>query len=415
MRRTIALSFLFALAAGVVCALRPQKAVDLHAYQAAARSYFLLSGPMYGLNREFGWPMLYRYPPLFLCLFRPFASLSLSVAQGIWVALEGALLGPLLWFWYHRYSPARVGPALGISALLFLPYLLYEMQIGNVQLYLVEMVCLALLLSDQHPVVASLLLGLATAIKVWPGFVLPFLAVRGRGRWRIGAQSITAAGLFTVLPAVWLGSNNLFHLLRQWFLQERQINAELGDRWYLSQSLRGVMLRYFTRMDYSGLPDQNYRQVNLVSSPSWEVRQFWLMLAIVLGLLALLWVYRCASDAAAHSVLFCALLLIEPNVGRAAFVTLLWPMLEAGIVLTDRNSSRFIRGVLIGAAAVAVIQPLVPGAASQRLAQVLGVDFLGVLVPLTIANMAYSSRGLSSPLWNPKREPGKEQATVANA
>jgi hypothetical protein len=415
MRRTIALSLLFALAAGVVCGLRAQKAMDLHAYHAAARSYFLLSGPMYGRNQEFGWPMLYRYPPLFLCLFRPFASLSLSVAQGIWVALETLLLGALLWIWYCRYTPTRLGPALGISAALLLPYLLYELQVGNVQLFLVEMVCLALLLCDEHPFLASLLLGLATAIKVWPGFILPFLAVRGRGRWRIGAQSLAAAGLFTVLPAVWLGSNNLFHLLRLWFLQERQINAQLGDRWYLSQSLRGVMLRCFTRMDYSGLPDQNYRQVNLVSWPSWEVRQFWLMLAIVLGLLALLWVYRCASDAAAHSVFFCALLIIEPNVGRAAFVTLLWPMLEAGIVLTGRNSSRFTRGLLIGAAAVAVIQPLVPGAASQRLAQVLGIDFLGVLVPLTIAHLAYSSWGLSSPLYRPKREAEKEQATMAHA
>ncbi|MGA9056509.1 MAG: glycosyltransferase family 87 protein [Terriglobia bacterium] len=401
MRRTITLSLLFALAAGAVCALRPQKAMDLHAYHAAARSYFLLSGPMYGPNQEFGWPMIYRYPPLFLCLFRPFASLPLSVAAGIWAALETLVLGPLLRVWYHRYSPTRLGPALGISALLLLPYLLYELQVGNVQLFLVEMVCLALLLCDEHPFVASLLLGLATAIKVWPGFILPFLAVRGRGRWRIGVQSLAAAGFFTVLPGVWLGWNNLFHLLKQWFVQERQINALLGDRWYVSQSLRGVMLRYFTRMDYSGLPDQNYRQVNLVSLPSWEVRQFWLMLAIVLGLLALVWIYRCASDGAAYSIFFCSLLIIQPNVGRAMFVTLLWPILYAGIVLTDQKAPRFTRWVLMGAAAVAVLEPLVPGAASQRLGHVLGIDFFGVLVPLTIVHLSYSSWGTSSPLWKP--------------
>lgn len=399
MRRAIALSLLFALAAGAVCALRSQKAMDLHAYHAAARSYFLLSGPMYGPNQEFGWPMIYRYPPLFLCLFRPFASLPLSVAAGIWAALETLVLGPLLWVWYHRYSPTRLGPALGISALLLLPCLLYELQVGNVQLFLVEMVCLALLLCDEHPFVASLLLGLATAIKVWPGFILPFLAVRGR--WRIGVQSLAAAGFFTILPGVWLGWRNLFHLLKQWFLQERQINALLGDRWYVSQSLRGVMLRYFTRMDYSGLPDQNYRQVNLVSLPSWEVRQFWLMLAIVLGLLALVWIYRCASDGAAYSIFFCSLLIIQPNVGRAAFVTLLWPILYAGIVLTDQKAARFTRWVLMGAAAVAVLEPLVPGAASQRLGHVLGIDFFGVLVPLTIVHLSYSSWGTSSPLWKP--------------
>jgi len=402
MRRSILLSLLFALAAGVVCGMRAQKAMDFHCYHAAARSYFRQAGPMYGPNQEFGWPMLYRYPPLFLCLFRPFASLPLGVAQGIWVAFECLLLGPLLLLWYRRYPPARLGPALAISALLLVPYLLYELQVGNVQFYLVEMVCLALLLSDEYPFASSFLLGLATAIKVWPAFILPFLVVRGRGRWRLGVRSLAVAAVFTILPSVWLGWNECFRLLRQWFLQERQINAQLGDRWYLSQSLRGIMLRYLTRMNYSGLPDQNYRHVNLVSLPSWEVRQFWLMLAIVLGLLALVWVYRCAGDGAAHSVFFCALLIIQPNVGRATFVTLLWPILYAGIVWTDRKASRFMCGMLIGAATVAVIQPLVPGAASQRLAQVLGIDFFGVLLPLTIVHVAYSSWGISSPLSVPR-------------
>ena len=396
MRRTISLSLLFALAAGAACALRPLKAVDLHVYHAAARSFFLQSGPMYGPNQEYGWPMIYRYPPLFLCLFRPFAPLALSVVAGIWAALKVMLLGPLVCAWYRRYSPSRYGPALWISALLLLPYLLYELQVGNVQLFLVEIVCLALLLADEYPFVASLLLGLATAIKVWPSFVLPFLAARGR--WRIGVQSLAATAVFTVAPGFWLGWPRLFHLLKQWFLQEQRINALLGDRWYPSQSLRGVMLRYLTRIDYSGLPDQNYRHVNLVSLPSWEVRQFWLTLAIILGLLALGWAYRCASDGAAYSIFFCSLLIIEPNVQRLAFVALLWPALYAGIVMTDQKAPRFARWVLLGAAALAVLEPMVPGAASQRLAQVLGIDFFGVLVPLTIALLSYSSWGMSTPL-----------------
>jgi hypothetical protein len=399
MRWTITLSLLFALVAGSVCALRPLKAVDLHVYHAAARSFFLLSGPMYGPNQEFAWPMTYRYPPLFICLFRPFASLPLGAVAGLWAALKVLLLGPLVWIWYRRYPASRFGPALWISALLLLPYVAYELQVGNVQLFLVEMVCLALLLCREHPFVSSLLFGLTTAIKVWPAFLLPFLAARGR--WRIGAQSLAATAVLTVAPGFWLGWTNLFYLLKQWFLQEQRINALLGDRWYPSQSLRGVMLRYLTRMDYSGLPDQNYRHVNLLSLPSWEVRQFWLTLAIVLGLLALVWVYRCASDGAAYSIFFCSLLIIEPNVQRLAYVTLLWPVLYAGIVMTDQKAPRFARWVLTGAAALAVLEPLVPGAASQRLAQVLGIDFFGILVPLTVVHLAYSSWGISSPLTRP--------------
>jgi len=156
-------------------------------------------------------------------------------------------------------------------------------------------------------------------------------------------------------------------------------------------------------MDYCGLPDQNYPHVNLISLPSWEVRQFWLILAIILGLLALLWAYRCASDGAVYSIFFCSLLIIQPNVRGTIYVALLWPTLYAGVVLTDPTAPRFARWVLMGAAAIAVLKPLVPGAASQRLAQVLGIDFFGVLVPLTIAHLAYSSWGISSTLWKSRQ------------
>src|SRR5438876_3877380 len=168
--------------------MRPLKAVDLHVYHAAARSFFLQSGPMYGPNEEFGWPMFYRYPPLFLCLFRPFASLPLWTVVGIWAAVKVLLLGPLVWVFYQHYPPSRFGPACWTAALVFLPYLAYELQVGNVQFFLVEMVCAALLLSNQRSVACSLLLGFATAIKVWPAFIPPFLALRGHGRWRIGVQ-----------------------------------------------------------------------------------------------------------------------------------------------------------------------------------------------------------------------------------
>jgi len=396
MRRALSLSLLLAVAAGAVCALRPLKALDLHVYHAAAVSYFLQSGPMYGPNQTYGWPMLYRYPPLFLCLFRPLASLPLSAVAGIWAALEVLFLGPLIFLWYRKNPPSRFGPALCLSALLLVPYLLHELESGNVQLFLVEMVCLALLICEEHPEVSSVLLGLATAIKVWPVFILPFLAARGR--WRLAAHALAATGVFTVLPGVWLGWTNLFHLLKQWFLQEQRINALLGERWYPSQSLRGVMLRYFTRMDYSGLPDQNYRHVNLASLPSWEVRQFWLVLAIVLGVMMLVWAYRNASDASAYSMFFCLLLIVQPNVHRTMYVALLWPVLYAGIVLTDHKTPWLARWALLTAAAVAVLEPLVPGAASQRLAQVLGIDFLGVLLPLTVVHLACSSlRTGSSP------------------
>jgi hypothetical protein len=179
-----------------------------------------------------------------------------------------------------------------------------------------------------------------------------------------------------------------FDLLTQWFAQERRINALLGDRWYPSQSLRGIMLRYLTTLDYSGLPDPNYPHVNFVSLNSWEVRQFWLVLVVLLVVFALFRVYRSADDSGAYSLFFCFLLIVEANVQKLAYVTLLWPILYAGIVMADRTALRSSRWLLTGATAVATLQPLVPGATSQRLMQVLGIDFLGVLIPLTLALLA---------------------------
>ncbi len=371
------------------------KAADLRVYYAAASSYFYHSGPMYGPNAVFGWPMFYRYPPLFLCLFRPFALLPLRAAAALWAGLKVFLLGPLLWRWRQRFiAPSRLWPAVSVPALLLLPYLVHELESGNVQLLLVELVCFALLLCDEHPFVSSLLLGLTAAIKVWPAFLFPYLALRGR--WRLGVHASLAAALLTVAPACWLGWKNMFHLLAQWYTQEKRINALLGDKWYPSQSLRGVMLRYLTWMDYSDLPDRNYRHVNLVSWPSIDVRHLWLLLAVLLVVFSLALVYRCAHDAAAYSIFFCFLLIIQPNVHPIIYVTLLWPALFAGIVMTHQRSPRFARWVLKGAAAVAVLVPLVPGASFQRLAQVLGVDFLGVLLPLTLVLVTYASR-----CWSP--------------
>jgi len=156
------------------------------------------------------------------------------------------------------------------------------------------------------------------------------------------------------------------------------------------------MLRYWTAMDYSGLPDQNYPHVNFVSWNSWEVRQFWLVLAVLLGLFALVQVYRSANDCIAYSLFFCFLLIVEPNVQKLTYTTLLWPILYAGVLMAERGVSRSWRWLLTGALAVAVLQPLVPGAASQRLMQVLGIDFLGVLVPLTVALLACDVSSLSA-------------------
>jgi Glycosyltransferase family 87 len=316
------------------------------------------------------------------------------VPLGVWAALQVSLLGWFLRAWYRLHPPARFATAIWIPALLLLPYLAKMLKGGNAQLLIVVLAWFALLEADRRPLLAGLLLGLAAAFKIWPAFLVPYLVLRRR--WRVAVAEAVSASVLTVAPAVWLGWKETFRLLTEWFLQEQRINALLGDKWYPSQSLRGVMLRYLTRMNYSGLPDSNYRLVNFVSWPSVDVRYAWLALAILLGLLSIFLVWQSVDDAVAYGLFFCFLLVIQPQVAIGIYVTLLWPALVAAALVADRAPPQSARWLCWTAALFAILIPLAPGSALQRLGQVLGVHFFLVLVPLT-AGMAFFRANTLSP------------------
>ena len=52
--------------------------MDFRVYHYGARGVFDGTRPVYGLTSGLGWPMHYRYPPLFLLLFAPLAALPLG-------------------------------------------------------------------------------------------------------------------------------------------------------------------------------------------------------------------------------------------------------------------------------------------------------------------------------------------------
>src|ERR1043166_2595615 len=62
--------------------------MDYRVYFYGARGVFDGTRPVYGHTSGIGWPMHYRYPPLFLLLFAPFTLLPLGLAAAIWVVLK---------------------------------------------------------------------------------------------------------------------------------------------------------------------------------------------------------------------------------------------------------------------------------------------------------------------------------------
>src|SRR5436853_1731318 len=66
--------------------------MDYRVYFYGASGVFGGTRPVYGLSSGLGWPMHYRYPPLFLLIFAPLAMLPLGWGAAVWVVLKVAVL-----------------------------------------------------------------------------------------------------------------------------------------------------------------------------------------------------------------------------------------------------------------------------------------------------------------------------------
>jgi len=344
--------------------------MDFRVYYYGAQGVFDGTRPVYGATSGLGWPMHYRYPPLFLLVFAPLTLVPLGLAAAIWVwAKLGVLL--LLLQTMRERMPIHV-----ISFLLITPYLIEEFRYGNAQFFVLALTIGALRTLPGRPVLAAAALALAISIKVWPLFFIPYLAVRRE--WKAVAWALSFVAVLALVPATYFGVSENFSLLQQWLAQESQTQLSENEIWFPNQSLRGVLMRYLTVVDYSRVPDSNYAQVNVASLQPTTVRWLWMFLAggIYAGFL-LLANQRRENDARLdHGLAFCLLALLEPFTQKYALTVLLWPSIVAGGLMGKPLQRLFIYGAVI----LVLIQPLVPGASAQRLLQVLGMDFAATLM-----------------------------------
>src|SRR2546425_935893 len=157
--------------------------MDFRVYHYGARGVFDGTRPVYGPASGIGWPMHYRYPPLFLPLLAPFAAMPLAWAAGLWVVLKIFVLVALVRSIVERTGAVPRPPSFVIPLLFITPYLIEEFRYGNAQFFVFALTAAALLMNRERPVLAAGSLALAISIKVWPLFFVPYLAVR-RG-WEV--------------------------------------------------------------------------------------------------------------------------------------------------------------------------------------------------------------------------------------
>jgi hypothetical protein len=383
--------------------------VDFPVYWVTVRNLLHHTGPVYGPASGLGWPMFFRYPPFFLAVFAPFATLPMNVAATLWALAKIALLVTVATALVRELETGvraagpggasvsasgfaftfRGGASATVSGLLLLlpaGYVIQELHYGNVEFFIFGITALALLRAHREPAVSAVALGLAAALKVWPLFFVPLLAARRRLRTAALALAFTA--MFTFSPMAALGPRRAWPLLQQWFTQERAVNSGAGEVWYPSQSLQGIMTRYLTQVDYSRVPDRHYPEVNFAGADPETVHLAWLGLAVA-GYLALIGLtlfdltplgrtggpIEDYEETILWGVAFCALPLLEPFTHRIVLVLLLWPAIVAAHAVANGLAPPGARRLLTIAAGIAVAEPLVPGHVTQRWFQALGLDF----------------------------------------
>lgn len=374
--RNFGLLLLVVSLAVVVFLSKPiEHSVDFLVYYHASRVLVDGHGALYGSQSGIGWPQIFRYPPLFLLAFLPFALFPVKMALVLWVALKCAALFFIVKALAIQTEFPRTGWWWLVPLCICGGYIVQEFRFGNAQFLIFALVGAALLSLRQRPVLSAFLLALAVSLKVWPLFFLPYVAARRHIRvaFLTGAFAI---GL-TILPAVHFGWRGNISLLQEWTAQEWGTGSLGHEAWFPSQSLGGVLQRYLTAMDFSSWPDPNYPHVNFVAMDPRIVRNIWIVLTVI-GYGGLLLAARAAParlDLLTHAVSFCALPLLQPFAYRPEMVVLLWPAMMAGALLASGDAlSRWPRILLWAAVLLEAMEVLTPGSRSQRLFQAVGVD-----------------------------------------
>jgi hypothetical protein len=335
--------------------------------------------------------MHYRYPPLFLLLFTPFAFLPLGISAAVWVVLKIVVLVVMLRAVVKRgLKPATTSRRAFLAGCLFItPYLIEEFRYGNAQFFVLALTMAALLIARERPVLSAASLALGICIKVWPLFFVPYLAARRD--WKVVTWTLGFVVLLMLLPSFYFGFQGNLDLIGQWYSQEFQTQLGPSEAWFPNQSLRGVLMRYLTVIDYSKVPDSNYPLVNVAALDPASVLFLWVSVAAAayVGLLFMANQRRETNGWFEHALAFCLLALLEPFTQKYVLSVLLWPALMAGFLMAGPR----LRILIYTATVLALIQPLIPGAAAQRLLQVLGVDFAAA----TLLCTAYILKERSTP------------------
>ena len=187
--------------------------------------------------------LYFTYPPLSALLLRPFGALPLGVTIAIFTVFTVAAIALTTW-WLVKPVAERRDLPLWFAAGLAIPLaLLVEPSRETISFGQINMVLVVLILADLLFAVprnsrwAGVGIGLATALKLFPGIFIVYLIVTRR--WRAAAVSAaTAAGATLLAAALFPGDSWRFWTVELWSTERVGRLDYTGN-----QSLQGMIAR----------------------------------------------------------------------------------------------------------------------------------------------------------------------------
>lgn len=191
------------------------------------------SGPAFGMIG----------PPAQALLLAPFAVLAqidLSVARGSWFLLNfaGLVFGARAWSAALRLPRTTWWMVLAAGCAVWFP-LYRELQVQNMTLIIFWLTGLAAAeLVEGHESRAGFAVGVATALKLFPGLIIVYFLARAR--WAAALVAMVSTAVISVLPALWFGPSGFIDVCREWL---RTRAAGDWPVWSQNQSLSAAIWR----------------------------------------------------------------------------------------------------------------------------------------------------------------------------
>ncbi len=381
------------------------KNTDLSVYWYAARGYFSGTHSAYGPDSGIGHPMEYRYPPVTYLIIYPLRLLSLRLAGFCWMLGAWAAGITTVTFAIRLRGFRFSANAIMACCAFMLAYIVLAIRYGNVQPYVICALFSALILAERYPAWAGLLLAFAITFKIWPIFFLPWLFHRPRRK--AATYSVLWLAALWISPLMVFGAHGYWSLLQQWYSAMRHLGTDYSEFYYFpGQSLRGILLRYFTPISpvLKGFPI-----IHVLSLPPKVAVIAWGTLSLLIYCFTAIYMLRSGIRKlwAWDAVAFVLYSLLEPYAVKSGLISLGPAALTAGCFYTftirksaESRSVRRANQLFVAACLLSFLGAVIQYRPWQRYLLTVGLDFWAEILLLSALLLWIRQTRVPDALWN---------------